>query len=306
MPDPTDHTLQLAGRGILFMLVGIGTLSLMDAAAKWLVMDSIPAIQLIAVRSLLIVPVMLLAFAVRGKLADLRPRHPLAQLLRGAAGITAPLCFFVGVARMPLSTGVTVFFSSIFMVSLLSIFWLGERVGPRRWAAICIGYTGVFIAMSPTGGGDALGYALVLLASLAYAMVFVSGRYLSRTDSVPSLVFSFNLGIGLVACISLPWVWQAMNGVQTLVIVLIAALALAGHYCLTVAFSLCEASLIAPFEYTAILWAILLDLLLWQTLPGSRTWVGAAIIIGSGLYVIYREHRVQSRTAAEVLPDQGL
>ena len=289
LPDPTASRAPL--QGIVFMVVGVALLCLMDALAKSLVMRGVDAVQLIALRSLLIVPVMLIAYGAVGQLIELKPAHPWVQGLRGLLGLAAPLCFFLGVGRMPLTSAVVVFFSSIFMVSLLSMVFLREPVGVHRWAAIIVGYIGVFIAMSPGGGGDALGYLLVLLASLTYAMLFVSGRYLSRTATVSSLVLTFNAGAGLAAGACLPWFWQSVDLRELGMIVLLAGFALGGHFCLTKAFSLAQASLIAPFEYTAVIWTMLLDLLIWHTLPGTTVWLGAVIIIGSGLYVIHREHR---------------
>ncbi len=272
------------------MLLAIGFLSCMDALAKWLISNGMNSVQLLAVRSLIIVPVILLVFAARGRLRDLLPQRPVAQVFRGLFGVVAPLAFFMGVARIPLTSAVVVFFSSIFMTTLLSVFFLGERVGMYRWVAILIGYCGVFIAISPASGGDGLGYALVLLASFAYSVLFISGRMLSRTESVASLVLFYNLGVGCVTLILLPWFWGLPTLQELGLMLLLSVFAVAGHFTITHAFALAEASLIAPFEYTAVLWALLFDILIWNVYPSWATWVGAAVIISSGLFVIYREY----------------
>ena len=281
--------------GILYMQVAIGFLSSMDAVAKWLIENSVHTLQILALRSVFIVPALLLVFATKGSLGTLRPTRPVAQMIRGLTGFLAPLSFFIGISLMPLTAAVVVFFSSIFMTTLLSVFFLNEKVGVHRWVAVLLGYCGVFIAIAPGSGGSLLGYLLVLFSSFSYSVLFISGRLLSKTESVPSLVLTYNLGVGIVALLFLPWFWQPMDLYLLTWVVVLSIFAVLGHLCLTHAFSLAEASLIAPFEYTSILWTIGFDLAIWHTLPGYRTWLGAVIIIASGLYVIHRE-RVNAST----------
>jgi drug/metabolite transporter (DMT)-like permease len=277
------------GLGIVLMLLGIGLLSAMDAVAKWIVEGGMNPIQILALRSLVIVPVLLIGFAARGQLDALMPTRHRWQAVRSMAGFLAPFCYFLSLRYLPLSDAVVVFFSSTFMSTGLSVWMLKERVGVHRWAAVIIGYVGVVIAMVPQGEGQLQGYLLVLVASLSYAFLFVTGRMLSATESVSSLVFSFNLGVGLVALLMLPWFWVAMGWWETALVLLLSALAVAGHFSLTAAFSAAPVSAIAPFEYTALLWAVGLDYFVWRQLPLTTTWAGAAIIIASGLYLLYRE-----------------
>ncbi len=264
----------------------------MDASAKWLVMDGFHPIQLLAIRSVLIVAALLIGFASRNQLSELRPSRPRAQALRGALGIIAPLAFFMGLRYLPLADTVVVFFSSVFTITVISALVLRERVGLHRWSAVLIGYAGVMIAMSPGGSGSYQGYALVLVGSLAYAVLFTSGRVLSATESVSSLVFSYNAGVGLVACILIPAFWQPMQMMDWGVVLLLSILSVSGHFAMTYAFSQAEASSIAPLEYSAVLWALLFDALLWQKYPETATLLGAVIIIGSGLYVLQRESKL--------------
>lgn len=294
MTDTQRHA-QRPLLGIFLMLIGIGVLNLMDGVGKWLVMDGVEVMQILALRSLIIVPMLLLYYRATNNLIALKPTRPVAQALRGLTGFIAPFAFFLGVSKLPLTSAVVVFFSSIFMISILSIFFLGERPGKHRWSAIIVGYIGVIIAMSPAWGGDLAGYLLVLVSSAFYAFLFVSGRKLSETESVASLVLSYNLGVGTIALILLPWFWVALTPEHWGLIVLLSLFAVIGHFCLTQAFAVAEASLIAPFEYTAILWTVALDMLIWQVLPGRPTWIGAFIIICSGLYVIYREARLSKQ-----------
>ncbi len=282
-------------RGIGLMILGIGLLCTMDAMAKLLMKNGMPAVQLLALRSVLIIPLILLIFSCQGNLAALKPTRPLLHMSRGIIGFLAPLCFFLGITFLPLTDAVTVSFSSIFMIALLSIVFLGEKVGPHRWASIVAGFIGVVIVIGPQGGGKFSGYFLILVGSAAYAVMFISGRYLSSTESVASLVFSFNLSVGVISLILLPWYWQPQTLAQYGMLAGLSLVAVSGHFLMTSAFSNTEASLLAPFEYTAVLWALTFDLLIWHVVPSLTTSIGAAIIVSSGLYIVYRERLVNAR-----------
>lgn len=282
-------------RGIGLMILAIGLLSSMDAVAKLLMQGGMTVVQILALRSAVIVPLIILVFSYQGKLTTLIPGRPFLHICRGVIGFLAPLCFFLGIRYLPLTDAVTVSFSSIFMIALLSIIFLGERIGPHRWASIVAGFIGVIIVISPQGNGELSGYLLILAGSAAYAVVFIGGRYLSSTESVASLVFSFNLSVGIISAILLPWFWQPQTLEQYGLLLCLSLLAVAGHFLMTLAFSIAEASLIAPFEYTAVLWALTFDLLIWQIMPSLTTGLGAAIIIASGLYIVHRERLNHSR-----------
>lgn len=282
-------------RGIGLMILAIGLLSTMDALAKLLMKNGMPVMQLLALRSVVIIPLMMLVFHFQGNLAVLKPNRPILHLGRGIIGFVAPLGFFLGISFLPLTDAVTVSFSSIFMIALLSIVLLGEKVGPHRWASIIAGFLGVVIVIGPQGSGELRGYSLVLLGSAAYAAVFIFGRYLSPTESVASLVFSFNLSVGVISLCFLPWFWQPQTLNQYGMLVCLSLVAVSGHFLMTSAFCYTEASLLAPFEYTALLWALLFDLLIWRVVPSLTTSIGAAIIVSSGLYIVYRERLVTAR-----------
>lgn len=272
------------------MLIAMLLLSMMDAMGKTLTMAGITAIQILALRSIIIVPVLLAGCAAKGGIEQLKPVKHKAHVARGIAGFVAASCFFLGITDIPLTDAVVILFSSVFFTTLLSIVFLAEKVGIHRWSCILIGFIGVLLVMNPVGGGSLHGYLLVLVGSAAYSVVFVSGRYLSATESVPSLVFSFNAVVGICSIALLPWFWTELSAIRGLQITLLALLALGGHYMVTVAFSRSEASMLAPFEYTSVVWAVLCDVLLWQLYPSQTTLAGTFVIICSGLYIARREH----------------
>lgn len=216
--------------GIGFMVSGMFTLVLMDAVAKWLVEANISPVQVLAIRSWIIVSVILLVLFLRKDLAALKTSRPIAHGVRGALGFAAPLCFFLALKKLPLADATVVFYASTFILTALSALVFKERVGIHRWGAVITGFAGVLIAVNPTGDGELSAYLLLL-----------------------------------------------------------AFFALCGHYLLTTAFSKAQISAVAPFEYTSLVWATLVGYLFWLDIPSLQVWIGAAIIIASGLYVIHRE-----------------
>jgi len=281
--------------GIGLMLLAMLLFEVMDAVAKWLVSADMSAIQVIAVRSWLILIMILLILGIRGELSELNTRQPIRHLLRGMVGFFAPFTFFTSLKVLPLADATVVFFSSTFILTAASALWLKERVGIHRWSAVGIGFIGVIIAMNPQGGGPLSYYLLVLCAATIYALIFITGKQLSKRDSVISMVFSLHLGMGIVATIALPWIWVPVSLEVFGELLLMAVIALVAHYVFAAAFARADVSALAPFEYTALVWATIIGYLIWLDIPATQVWIGAVIIIGCGLYVIHREslqHRV--------------
>ncbi len=298
-----NKRLQVSSNALLgagAMVAGIALLNFMDALVKWLVTHDVSVLHILAIRSVLIVALLLFIAAVRGRMNDLVPVNKTHQAIRALTGILAPLLFFLGLRYLPLTDTVVVFFTSTLTITLLSAVILKERVGIHRWTAVGIGYIGVVIAMKPTGGGELTGYLLAFGGSMAYAYLFLSGRYLAQTETVYSLVFYFNFGVGVTSTL---WILLFANHLlqlpstdTLLAIAAVGALAVCGHYLVTLAFAKAQASLVAPLEYTAIVWAVGLDLLIWHLMPSTTTLIGGTVIILSSLYVMYREQRTKTQT----------
>ncbi len=293
--------------GIGLMLLATLLFEVMDAVAKWLVTLDMSAIQVIAIRSWIITAMIPLILLLRGELGELATRQPWHHLSRGMVGVIAPISFFSALRHLPLADATVVFFSGAFILTAASALLLKERVGPHRWSAVAIGFVGVVIAMNPQGGGPLESYLLVLCAATIYSLIFITGRQLSRRDSVISLVFSLHLGMGLVTTALLPWVWVPVDALALGQLLLMAAIGLVAHYVFAAAFARAEVSALAPFEYCALLWAVLIGYAVWRDLPPAEVWVGAAIIIACGLYVIHRESlqhkgRVTAAEHSDLLP----
>jgi drug/metabolite transporter (DMT)-like permease len=191
---------------------------------------------------------------------------------------------------LPLANAYSIFFVAPLLITALSGPMLGEEVGPRRWTAIAVGLIGVLVLLRPSGHGLLSTAALaVLLAAMMYSLSAITVRWLARTDTSQAMVVwlltLMALGAGAIA-----WPhWVPLRAEHAWLIVGVGLAGAVGQYTITEAFRMGEASLLAPLEYTALVWGVLFDLLLWHTLPDRITWLGAAIIVASGLYLLRRE-----------------
>ena len=293
----TSHRLASGNlRSIVFMLAAVGFFALMDAVLKAL-SARYPVLQIAALRGLTALPLVLLYIAWRGAWHRIwQVRWPL-HLLRGVLGILMLSLFTMGVRELPLSAAYTLFFIAPLLITALSVPVLKERVPAAHWWAIAVGFVGVLIALRPSG--DALQTGFVTLGGLAtlgaarcYAIAAIAGRLASRTDSSESLVLwmmvLMSLGAGALA---LPD-WVAIQRTDAPLLLALAITGFGGQLAITEAFRHGQASAVAPFEYSALAWGVGLDWLIWHTLPAAHTWFGAAIIIGSGLYLVRREKRI--------------
>lgn len=283
---------QQALRGVLYMSAAILALSVMDALAKWLVMGELHVFQLLAVRSLMILLVFLLINRV-GDGGVIRSARWRVQLLRGMVGAGAPIFFFLSLKVLPLAEATALFFSSTFIMVGLSAWVLKEPVGLHRWLAVLIGFCGVLLITRPGAEVFRIEALYVLLASLSYAVLVVSGRWLSRTEAATSLVFYFNLGLLVVCMPVLPWFWMPMTGQALLAVAAFAGLALLGHIGIAQAFRLAPVGLIAPIEYSALIWATVLGALVFGDWPDGITFAGMAVILAAGVYLLHGERRRQ-------------
>ncbi|MGB1237491.1 MAG: DMT family transporter [Pseudomonadales bacterium] len=288
--------------GAMFMLTAMFSLATMDALAKYLVKDSYDPLQILAIRSWLILCLLLCYYFTRGTLHKLKTGKVKAQILRGLCGCVAPYCFFMSLKTLPLADATVIFFSSTFMITALSGPLLKEKVGLYRWSAVIVGFLGVLIAMNPSGEGALLSYLYCLTGSFSYALLFLSGRWLSRTESVDSIVFYFNLCMAVVASLLAPLVWLPVPTSDYSAIALFSVLAMLGHICIANAFSRADVGFIAPLEYTALIWSVLWGYVIWTEVPEPHVMLGGAIIITCALVVIYRETRTKTHAGSVVEP----
>lgn len=276
-------------RAALFMLAAVLAFCLMDAGLKQL-STHYPPFQVSAIRGASSLPLVLTwALWIGGIQPLVRVRWSL-HLMRGVLGIMMMGGFVYALRTLPLSTAYSIFFVAPLMITVLSVPFLGEHVGPRRWTAIAVGLIGVLVVLRPTGEGMlSLAGLAVLVAAFGYSVSAITVRIIARTDSTQALIVwllvFMALGAGALAAPD----WVPIRTGDAWLIAGIGVAGALGQYTITEAFRLGEASLIAPLEYTALVWGVLLDATLWGVLPDAVTWIGAGIIVASGLYLLRRE-----------------
>jgi len=274
---------------MLWMLWAGLLFALMDAGLKWLA-GSYPPFQVAALRGIAALPLVLLWILWRRRLGTLLQVHWPLHLFRGVLGVGVMAGFVHGIAHMPLSTAYAIVFVAPLMVTALAVPLLGEKVGPRRWAAIVTGLLGVLVVLRPGTAGIATGPGLVLVVSaLCYAVAAITVRKLAQRDSPEAMVFWFLVMLAVFSGAISAAEWRPVQHAHLWVIAAIGVTGALAQVALTHAFRLGEVSQIAPLEYAGLLWVVLLDLAIWQVLPDGMTWIGAAIIVASGLYLIRRE-----------------
>jgi drug/metabolite transporter (DMT)-like permease len=282
-------------RGIGFMLVAVACFAGMDAVLKVL-STSYPALQVGALRGASSLPFVLASVALTGSWRDLKVVRWELHLVRGVLALVMLWGFVVAVSVLSLADAYAIFLIAPLIVTAVAVPLLKEHVDWRRWVAIGVGLSGVLWMLQPGGSALNIYGALGALASaVAYAFASVSVRVMTKTESTVSLVFWFLVLLTIFAgLLSIP-VWVPIRDEHWPWLALLGVFGALGQHFITEAFRNAPASVVTPFEYTALLWGVLLDLVVWGVLPGAITLVGGAIVIGAGLYLIRREAAVPSR-----------
>ena len=276
-------------RSIYAMLIAVFMFSLMDTAMK-LLAAHYPAMQVAALRSLSSLPLVVLYVAWRGGFATMMRARFSLHVLRGVLGIGMLALFAYGLKRLSLAEAYSIFFIAPALITAMAVFFLKERVNLARWIAIVVGLAGVLVVLRPEGGGFlTLGGLAILGSAVCYAISAIAARILARTDSTRQMMFWLMLLMSVGATALAAPEWVSIDPEHILLLCGLAVSGFFGQLAITEAFSHGEGSVVAPFEYSALAWGVAIDWMLWQTLPDEYTLIGAAIIIGSGLYLIRHE-----------------
>ncbi|MFT3672571.1 DMT family transporter [Aestuariivirga sp.] len=300
--------LQSRARAALFVVGSVGLASMQDAIMKG-VSGSLPAYEAVIFRTISSLPLLFTWLLITSSPANLFPPRLLPMLvLRSFILCTAYFGFVLSIATLPLATSVSIYFTMPFFVAALAGWALGERVPRYRWIAIIIGFGGVMLMVRP--GSEAFQPAALyaLWSAVGYAIGQMIGRHLSlRVEPVVIAnwqnltYFSVALLIGLIgphfASASItdksllfllrPWVWPDTHQLILLILMgMLSALASAGFI---FAYRTAEANFVAPFEYTALLWAICNGIVFFGDFPDSSTWSGAVIVIGAGIWMLWKD-----------------
>jgi drug/metabolite transporter (DMT)-like permease len=294
---PSQKSTSTVG-AIVLMMVAVGLFGFLDATAKYL-SESLPVIQVVWMRFVMHL-VLAIGFLQLWRGFDrFRTRRPVLQIGRGLFLLGTTIFNFWALQYLQLAETASIMFAGPIVVAALAVPLLGEKVGPRRWAAILVGFVGVLVVTRP--GLDGLGWpALISVgAMVSFALYSLATRVLAQTENEAGLV----LFTALIPALALaPWaitVWQWPSDALTWALMLFTGLlGGGGHWLLIKAHQGAGASTLAPFMYTQIVWMVLLGWLVFADIPTLWTILGASIIIGSGLYLLYREEVVRRRAKA--------
>ena len=275
-------------RGIVLMLVGMMGMAGTDASAKWLVTSDYSVIQVLAVRGWVILVLMLIYAAARNMWADLRTRRPVGHMVRLFFNFAGPIFLFLAYRDLPLADVTVILFSAIFWSAGLSHPLFGERIGVHRWAAIAVGFVGVTIVMRPGTEFFQLAVVYALLAGVCFSGLNLCARWLRETENAFSLTFYSMAGLTILTSLILPHYWKPMPLNDLLVFFAMGCFTLFGYILMTQAFMVAPVGVVAPFEYSILLWATILGYLLFGDIPDAYVWTGAAVVVVSGVYLVHR------------------
>ena len=297
-----DTTAPAATAGIGLGALAFGLFSLMDALVKWL-SATYPVPQILVCNALFaLAPVGAMVMR-RGGLPQLRTRRLGLHLLRGLLGTTGGFLAFYAFSRLPLADAYAIIFATPLLITALSVPILGEAVGWRRWSAVLVGFLGVLVMLRPGVAPIGPGSLAALGAACASACAILLVRKLSVTETTTSIAFYSNV----TAVVLIGTAFSPTFVVPSLLdLALMAASGLIGGTALLVliaAYRRSAAALVAPFQYSQMLWAILLGALVWGDLPEPAMLLGASIVAGSGLFILYRETALGRRPTASLHPN---
>ena len=269
---------------VLFaMLIFVTT----DGAAKYL-STSISAQQIVHVRYGTIVLIML-PFLLRSRSGSFRTSRPFLHIARGLLLLTSSILFVFALRDLPLELCTAIGFVAPFYVTALSIPFLGEQVGMRRWAAVIVGFVGVIVILQPGGATFQWAMLLPLASALCWAIGLIITRLMRGTELAVAILFYSSL-VGFLAAtpLALP-LWKSPTNFEWVLLVGLGGLNAVGQYLVIRAFMLASASMLAPFSYASIVWAVLIGFVVFDSVPNSTTIIGTVILIGAGIYVWHRE-----------------
>lgn len=276
-----------AGLGISITVIGGMCFSIQDAGIKWLTAD-IAVLQILFLRSLFGLVFLSASTVFTGEKISLRVNRPWLLLTRTVINILSWVLFFYGLKYLPLATAVALFFSFPLFLAVISVPLLGEKVGIRRTLAIIVGFVGVLLITNPAAGFS-LPVLLMLGAALGWALVASLTRILGEQENTSTLLFYTLVAFVVMLAVPQLWIWRMLSLDDYLLITAVAFFGVIAQFSVTKAYTIASPSLIAPFEYTALIWAAGLGYLVWSDIPDAFAIGGAVLIIGSGVYIIHRE-----------------
>ena len=280
-------------RGLFLMGLGFLLFSVADAQAK-LLTEFFHPVQIVWARQLGLLAGVIAALALLGP-SIFATRHPALQFGRGLLAVTSAVCFIFAIKFVPLADAVAISFVAPFLVTAMGALFLGETVGPRRWSAVIIGFCGALIVIRPGLGVMHPAGFLVVVAATAFAARQVLSRHLARDDRTVTTVAYTALVSILALSIPLPFFWTMPElGMQWGLLFGVAVFAALGELMIIKSLEIAHASVLAPVHYSLLIWGTFWGWLIFDQLPDVWTWVGALVIVMTGLYIIRIERKLKS------------
>jgi drug/metabolite transporter (DMT)-like permease len=277
------------------MLVAMFAFSLNDVMGKWLV-ATYGVAQLLLIRSIAAIAFLAPAIHRVGLVRVLTPERPWLHALRALCCTAEVALFYWAVVYLPLADTVAFYLASPIFVTILAVFILKERVGWRRWAAVSIGFVGVLVAVRPTGAGMGWPALIAITGSLVFALANTLTRLLSDASEV-TLVSWQTIAALVFGAVVAPFMWVAPNLRDFGALLLLGIVATFAHICVNRSLRYAPAAVVIPYQYSLIVWAVLLGFLFFGDWPAMHVFIGSAIIVGAGLYIFIRE-QIRAREKA--------
>lgn len=292
-------------RGIALILTSTVFLGTSDVTAKYLT-HTLPAVEIAWLRFLVFALIMVPAMIPGSPLFALRTGYFNIQILRGATLLGSSLFFISGLKFLPIAEASATGFVSPLFVTALSIVFLGEKVGVRRWVATAVGLLGVLVILRPGTGAFHPAALFPIVSALSWAGTLIMTRMMSGSErAITTMTYSSIIGLWILSLL-VPFFWVTPSWEAILLGVFIGVASTAGQWIVVLAFRYADASVLAPFQYIQLLWVSIFGFLLFSEVPDIWTITGAAFIIGSGLYTAHRERIRRSAmraVAAEPSPN---
>jgi drug/metabolite transporter (DMT)-like permease len=273
--------------GIIMMLAAIGFLATMNVMIKLIGPGYHPA-QVTFLRNMVAAMVIVPFILNSGGMTVLRTKRPWGHAARALFGVIGNICYFYAFVRLPLADVMVISQAVPLFVAMMAVVFLREQVGWRRWAAIGVGFIGVLVTLDPTGSVEPAALVTVV-ATIFWATTILLMRSLGRTESPYAVAFYYMVAGTLMTALVQPWIWRPPPPEIYALLIAAGVFGAFGQVLMTYALKLAEASVVSPFNYTAILWGVIFDLAVWGVTPSTATLWGAGIITVAGLYLFHRE-----------------
>ena len=283
-------------------MANLALMALLSAAVRELVERGYPLGQVLLLRYAFASAIFWIILFSTAGLWVLATRRPRDHAIRSISGVLSLGMLYFAITRIPIADATAIAYAAPIFIAVLSVFLLGETIGPRRWSAIVVGFIGVLLIVRPQGGSWDVGLLAALGSAVFGAMVAIWLRKLSGSEHPVAIGIYYN-GLGCLVCLA----WTLSSGwflPANADLLLLLAFALGcglQQWFLTVSFRYAQASLLAPFEYLAMVFAAIVGYLFWGEIPILTTWIGAAIIAASGLFIFERQKQLGGKRPAETV-----